>query len=135
MTDEKFDETYRNKLSSDDQAKYDIIVKNLMTVLDDYQLWLKQRKGYVDLSSFIDEFKKLYPKQYKPIIKQFLFSRGVNCYSRSYGSAKKFLARAMDLKIFDLEQLATNPKLDFKIKQNKIRKQPASLESLKDEKE
>jgi hypothetical protein len=41
----------------------------------------------------------------------------------------------MDLKIFDLEQLATNPKLDFKIKQNKIRKQPASLESLKDEKE
>lgn len=60
----------------------------------------------VDVNKFKEEFDEAYGKVAKYIIKQMLKEQGVNSYGKNYTNCRKYLYRALELKQFNLEDLA-----------------------------
>lgn len=61
----------------------------------------------VDLAKFCEESEKKFTKgTFTGVIKQFLREQGVNCYSPRIVQARRYLDRALEMKQFNLEDLA-----------------------------
>jgi len=82
----------------------------------------------VDIAEFCDEFEKAYPKWSVTIVKQFLKERGINCYSKNMVSGRRFLDRALETKVFNLDDLAVHLGLTQTV--TRLRKKPKDFASL-----
>ncbi len=75
----------------------------------------------VNVKQFISESeKKFTPQTFKTVVKQFLKEQGINTYGSTIVQARRYLDRALEKKVFDLEDLAVA--YDLKPTNTKLRK-------------
>lgn len=63
----------------------------------------------VDMVKFCEESEEKFTKgTFQGVIKQFLREQGIDCYSAKTVQARRYLDRALEMKVFSLEDLATH---------------------------
>jgi len=66
----------------------------------------------INVAKFCDESEEKFSKgTFTGVIKQFLREQGINCYSKKTVQARRYLDRALEMKQFNLEDLALHYKL------------------------
>ncbi len=77
----------------------------------------------VNLEKFCEESEEKFSKgTFTGVIKQFLREQGVNCYSKKTVQARRYLDRALEMKVFNLEELALH--YGLKPTNTNLQKQP-----------
>ena len=76
----------------------------------------------VDVTKFKEEFDKAYGKTAEYAIKQMLKEQGINSYGPNYQHCRRYLDRALELKQFNLEDLAVA--YGIEIKKTRLHKKP-----------
>jgi len=88
------------------------------------------KESEVNVTQFIEEYKKVYPQHYLNSIKQMLKEQGMNTYGKTYISSRRFLDKALEMKTFRPEDLALA--LGLEVKYRRLRKDPGDLPSLQE---
>lgn len=76
----------------------------------------------VDVKRFAEEFTKAYDKTAHYAVKQMLKEQGINSYGPNYQQARKYLDRGLEMKQFNLEDLAVA--FGIKTKRTRLDKKP-----------
>jgi energy-coupling factor transporter ATP-binding protein EcfA2 len=76
----------------------------------------------VDVAQFVKEFEEKFPKIAQAVVKQKLKEQGLDTYSQPIIAARKYLDKALTMKIVNMEELALC--MNLKVNRTKLRKKP-----------